>query len=299
MTPRERALRVLLRLLAHPYRITRRELAQHFGKSLDAINEDITAIRNVGLTIEQDAQYRLAVLPEREFQELRHLQPFSEADKARIASTFRYLPEGEAMYLRKKLDSIYDFQRLGLRALRKPALERLDCLESAQKRGLQVILENYRSRSNRIRDRRVEPFYLDSEKETLQAYDVDERDSRHFRLSRIERVRLTDTPWQFQGEHREKITDVFRIADNKQLQVHLTMDVFAYNSLTEEFSSALRYIQPGSKPNTFDFQCPVNHEFKGLLNFIMSNALHVEINFPEELRDRVREEAKKIWEKFA
>ncbi len=301
MKPRERVIRVLLRILAHPYRFTRRELAQHFGVSLDAVKDDINAIRNTGLTVDTkpESQYRLAVLPDRTFKELQHLQPLSEEDKARIAQALNYVSGREALYLRKKLDSLYDFQKLGLRALRKPALERLDRLAAAQQDERQVVLENYRSRSNEIRSRRVEPFHVDPEKDTLQAYDIDKRDSRHFRLSRIERVHLTDTPWQFQGEHRVKITDVFRIADNKQVPVHLTLDVFAYNSLTEEFPLTITYIDPGSKPNTFEFQCVVNHEFKGVLNFIMSNALHLTINYPEQLRTLVREEAKRILKKFS
>lgn len=45
MTPRERVIKVLLRILAHPYRFTRRELAQHFGVSMDAVKDDINAIR--------------------------------------------------------------------------------------------------------------------------------------------------------------------------------------------------------------------------------------------------------------
>ena len=273
-------------------------MTQHFGVSLDTINDDINAIRTVGLTIEQDKQYRLAILPDRTFKELSHLQPLSEADIGRIAASLNYIPEREAIYLRKKLESLYDFQKLGLRALRKPALERIDRLAAAQKNRLQVVLENYRSRSNNILDRFVEPFHLDPDKDTLQAYDINAKDSRHFRLSRIQRVKILDTSWQHSNDHRGKITDVFRIADNDQQQVHLTLDVFAYNSLTEEFPLTLTYLEPGGEPNTFDFQCPVNHGFKGILNFIMGNAGHLEILSPPSLRKLVQQEAEKISNKF-
>ncbi len=300
MKPRERVISLMLRILAHPYRFTRRDLMQHFGVSLDTVNDDINAIRSLGLTVEHEPerQYRLAILPDRTFKELKHLQPLSDEDKARINQALNYVSGKEALYLKKKLESLYDFQQLGLRALRKPALERLDRLAKAQKERLQVVLENYKSRSNQIRDRRVEPFMVDPEKDTVQAYDIDERDSRHFRLSRIERVHLTNIHWQYHSDHRTKITDVFRIADNEQVTVHLTLDVFAYNSLTEEFPLSLTYIQPGSEPNTYDFQSVVNHDFKGLLNFILSNALHIQIHSPPALRERVKEEAEKIVKKF-
>lgn len=298
MTARERIVAVLLRILPQPYQYTRRDLMQHFGVSRDTINDDITALRQAGLTIEQDEQYRLALLPEQDFKELRHLQPLSAEDKARLANVLQYLPTREAIYLRKKLESLYDFQQLGLRALRKPALDRLDRLTTAQKNRRQVTLENYRSRSNQVSDRVVEPFHIDTEKDTLQAYDVKLGDSRHFRLSRIERVQLSDAPWQYETAHRVKITDVFRIADNQQVNVHLLLDIFAYNSLTEEFPLSLTYLEKGAADNTYDFQCKVNHQFIGISNFILSNAAHVEILSPVALREKIRVKAEEIAQKF-
>ncbi len=299
MKPRERTIQVLLRILNHPYRFTRRELAQHYGVSPDAIGEDLKAIENIGLSLEYNGQYRLAILPEKTFRELKHLLAFSTEDKNLLQSLFRYLPEREAMYLRKKLDSLYDFQQLGLRALRKPALDRIDALSMARKNKVRALLKNYRSRSNEIRDRLVEPFHINPEMDTLQAYDVDKRETRHFKLARIERVEVLDSAWRFESDHRVKITDVFRIADNNQVPVHLEINVFAYNSLIEEFPLTLTYLEAGARPNTFDFQCPVNHEFKGLLNFILSNAQHVKIHSPDKLRQRVAEEAQKILERFS
>ena len=148
MTPRERVLRVLLRILAHPYRFTKRDLAEHFDMSKDAIKEDIEAMVNIGLHFDQDNKYRCAVIPDRQFQELKHLQSLSDDEKSRIGGLLnQYLPGKEALYLKNKLDSLYDFQQLGLRALRRPALERIDVLERAKKEKLRVILKNYRSNS--------------------------------------------------------------------------------------------------------------------------------------------------------
>ncbi|MCB0642125.1 MAG: hypothetical protein KDC44_10815, partial [Phaeodactylibacter sp.] len=66
----------------------------------------------------------------------------------------------------------------------------------------------------------------------------------------------------------------------------------------EEFPLTRTYLEPGRAPNTFDFQCEVNHEFKGLLNFIMSNAQHLEVVNPPELSALVRQEAEAILKKF-
>lgn len=297
MSPQTNVIRVLLRLLSAPYRYSRKDLIRDLELSESKIKTILKSLRSAGLNIDinYENHYTIAVLPEANFQELKHLQPLSDGDKARIGRVLDFVSSKEAFYIRKKLSSLYDFQQLGLRALRRPHLERIDRLKEGKRRELQVILENYRSNnSNTIRNRLVEPFHIDPEKDTLQAYDLDQQDTRHFRLSRIERVTLTEQPWANRNEHRTKITDVFRIADNQQVLVHLLLDVYAYNELTDRFPLTRTYTEPGSQPNTYDFQCQVNQEFKGIMDFIMGNARHVRIIGPEALRERVYLEAKGI-----
>lgn len=302
MTPRERILRVLVKLLAHPYRYTRKDLAAEFNEgNIEAINGDIRELKNADIGFEQEEKppYRLAIVPDRRLKELKHLMPLTDEERARISGILnRELSTKAARYLNNKLASLYDFQKLGLRSLRRPALEKIDQLEAAKKQEQQVILKNYHSNSNTIKDRRIEPFFLDPELDTLQAYDVDRKTTRHFKLSRIERVLLTDDHWQHQEEHQYKYTDVFRIADNEQETVQLLLNVQAFNALVEAYPKARAEISPGAKPLTFEFQSKVNSQFLGLINFIMGNADQVEVLHPEQLRHKVREEAQKILEKI-
>jgi len=299
MTPRERVLKVLLRILAHPYRFTKRALADHFEVSKDTIKDDIKAMVNIGLHFHQDNKHRCAIIPDRQFKELKHLQSLNEDDQATINDALaRHCSSKDALYLKNKLSSLYDFQRLGIRALRRPALERIDTLEQAKNQKQLVILKNYRSNSNTIRDRRVEVFHIDPELDTIQTYEVDEKGNRHFKLSRIERVELTDTTWQYESKHMYQYTDVFRIANNNQVPVHLRLQVYAYNDLIESYPKALSEILPAAEPNTFDFETKVNAEFLGLMNFIMGNFKHIEIIEPQELKDKVEERAKEILEKI-
>lgn len=297
MTARERTISILVRIVGQPYRFTKTELAQLYGKSKDSIKDDINAIKNAGLEVDYDYLFRLAILPSKEFKELQHLQALSNEDKAQIKRALDYLSNTNKHYLSKKIDSLLDFQQLGIRALRKPALDRLDQLEKAKREERVVILKNYHSRSNQIRDRMVEAFHIDTEAETIQAFDIEKMECRHFRFSRIERVEITDQAWSYSGRYRQKITDVFRIANNDQVNVHLKLNVSAYNSLVEDFPLARTYIELGSELNTFDFQCKVNKNFIGLINFIMANAKDVSILSPKILAEKVVEEAKEIINK--
>ena len=299
MKPRERVLRVLLLLLSRPYRYSRKELCTHFNVGKDGIDDDITAIRaaDINFVQEKNGQYRCAIEPDAHCKELSHLQTLTELERSRISDILHRSMGStkEANYLTKKLDSLYDFQQLGLNALRRPALERLDNLEYARKNKKQVVLINYRSNSNVIKDRQVEAFDIKVDLDTVQALDPNESNKekqiKHFKLSRIERIQITDTPWQYESKHRSKPTDVFRIAMDDQVMVHLSMDVYAYNSLIDNYPTAKGACIAGSAPNTFDFQDRVNPEFLGLVNFIMNNAGHVEILGPEILKEKVRERA--------
>jgi len=305
MNPRERCIKVLLRILQNPYRFTLKELAAHFGyRDIDTVKKDIKFLRDAGIHIDikRTDNYRYAILPSREFKELKYLQPLTDEDKANLSRALDYVKGIDKHYLRKKIDSLYNFQQLGIRSLSKPSLARIDRLESARKQKKQAVLINYRSNSGSIKDRIVEVFHIDPELDTIQTLDVesDPLDNRHFLLSRIERVEVLEQPWQHENLHSFQRTDVFRIANNKQVNVELQLDIYAYNILIETYPKALSEISPDAEANMYFFQSKVNAEFKGITNYILGNAAHakIEILAPESLRERVRELAGKILKNY-
>lgn len=291
MTPRERILRVMQYILAHPYQFSRKEIAKNLDITVDKLKADIKIFKlaNINFVQEEKGKRLCAILPDSQFDELRYLQPLSDADRYTISRALDYLNNKEAIYIKKKLDSLYDFQKLGLNALRRPALERLNQLEAAKTNQKQVTLKGYRSNSNKIQDRYVEVFAISAEHDTIQAFDLVEKKNKHYKISRIVRVEINDIDWKYQEQHDEKPTDVFRIAEKNQKLVQLQIDVYAYNSLIDNYPQAKGVCEPGSIPNTFEFQAKVNPKFLGITNFIMNNAGHVKIIFPPELKEKVRE----------
>ena len=161
MAPRERVIRVLLKILQSPYRFTRRDLERHLGVSKDTIEGDFGALRNAGLSVVTDKQYRYALLPEKPFRELSRLQPLTDYDRQLIDSAIRYLPEKDRPYLLHKLNTLYDLNLFGLQEINEADIARKTILNEAIQRKVQVVLKNYKSRSNDIRDRQVEPFHID------------------------------------------------------------------------------------------------------------------------------------------
>ena len=121
---------------------------------------------------------------------------------------------------------------------------------------------------------------------------MDKKELRHFRISRIKRIRPTETPWAYEDQHQVLATDPFRIVDDRQVMVHLRLKVGAYNELVERFPLSKAYIQEDAQEEgIYDFQARVNHQFFGLTNFILGfHHQIVEVLEPEGLKAHLRGE---------
>lgn len=289
-----RLLRVMRALIERPYGYTKKQLALKYGVHPDTIGNDLEIFSELGLEVDRDEKHRYAFVVNQALKKINELLYFSEEERALLHEAIHNLrttPEKQTQLIRK-LHSLYDYSRLGYAFLRKPHLNKVNLLEQAKTEKRQVVLEDYRSsNSNTVADRIVEPYHISPAEDTLQTYDVEKRIARHFRISRITRVRLLDQPWQFEGHHNIQRTDPFRIVNNDQKNVHLRLSVGAYNELTERYPLTRSYIEETADPNYFDFQCMVNKNFFGLTNFILGfYHLDIEVIAPEELRAHLRGE---------
>ncbi|NJB84452.1 hypothetical protein GGR26_000197 [Lewinella marina] len=293
---------MLLKLLAAPKRLTRQNLADFLGvPKLDTVTGYMNNLRAAGIEIEHDVHFRYYVVPRKGFQELEYLSPLSETDKSRLKRLLGQLPTAEATQLYNKLESLYDYQQLGLEALREPEIEKINDIERACREKRRILLVGYRSRSgNDVRDRKVEAFALEPERGMIRAYDVDpdKRRTSFFLLSRMERVTILDEPWMCEAQHFYRQADAFNIVMDKTELVHLTLKVSAYNDLIERHPQARQYIRPGKESNTYDFQGRINASFIGLIPFVLGNHRHVEVHRPKGLLIKLGEEAaqqRKKW----
>ncbi len=293
-----RILRLLLLLLEAPYRYTRKELAARMGVSPDAIKHDLNAMRDAGLVVLHDRQYRYAIGEDRTSSKLKRALVLSEEEWALLLDTLESIGVGSAASrrLRHKLEALFTVGQLGKLILRRPYLSKIEALQRAIEARRCVLLERYRSlSSNRTRDRKVEAFHFDAGEDVMQAFDPERGEVRVFRISRCERIHLTDEPWQRENRHQILATDPFRVADTKQVPVHLTLTTGGYNLMVEQFPLTRAWLQPAAEPEQYDLQCQVNHRFLGLTNFILGNHAHVlAIHDPPELLEHLRQEVARM-----
>jgi len=293
-----RNLRIMRSIVERPYGYTKQQLSAQYGVHVDTITNDFEAFINAGFEMDRDEKFRYAFVVDKPMKKIRDLLYFSEEERILLYNAIdnlRTTPEKQQR-LKNKLHSLYDYSRLGLAQLRKPHLNKVDLLEQAKSEKKQVVLEGYRSsNSNTVADRIVEPFHISPAEDTLQTFDTEKRIPRHFRISRIARVRLLDQSWQFEGSHNIQRTDPFRIVNNDQVSVHLRLSVGAYNELTERYPLTRSYIEETGDLNYFDFQCNVNCHFFGLANFILGfYHLDIEVLAPDSLREHLRGETERM-----
>ncbi len=299
-SPSTNAIRLLILLISSPYAHTRRELLRKIGMdegNTTTFDRYKNAIETAGILIDRDNHHRYAIIPQTGFKSLTALSPLTDQDKSVIKEALDTLPAAKSHALYGKLDSLYDFQRLGLESLRRPEIDKIDALEGAIQAKQRVKLIRYRSKtSNTERDRVVEPFQVQTEIGTVLAYDTEKMRTAHFKLSRMERVQVLDQKWVHEEMHQHHPSDIFEIVDSTKVPVNLRLRVSAYNDLIELHPQARIHIRPASEPDTFDLQAPVNHKFIGLLPFLLANWNNVTILGPAELRERVRMEVGRMVE---
>jgi len=290
---KERLLRILLILLEQPFRYKKKDLMNRFGVGRDAITNDFEAFKLMGWVLTYDEYYRYALKEAKPLKHLKDLLHFTEEDQILLMQAIDQISPNtkRGQNLKKKLGSLYDFKKLGLSYLRVPYLNKVDQLEHSIRLQKAVYLIDYLStNSNQISDRKVEVFHLSPGEDMIQAYDLERKGIRHFRISRIKRVQITKDDWKNKGKHYIIDTDPFRIADKQRVQVHLRIKVGGKNELLERFPLTRAYILDTEREDEFDFQCEVNHKFLGLTNFILGNFNQiVEIASPDSLKQHLKE----------
>lgn len=298
-SPKYRLLGVLKDLLEQPYHYTRKMLAAKYGMSTDAIKHDFEELRDADFLVIWDAQYRYAIAPNKSSDYLKDVLFFTESEKDFLIEALSRANASDKRLekIRAKLETIYDVSKLGSSLFSKTFLNKANLLEQAKKQRRVVQLVNYRSTmSSKVSDRLVEPFNVSTKDDILHAFDVDKKVIRHFRISRIEKVKVQDQPWQYETKHHSAATDPFRIVSDQQVFVHLKLKTGALNELIERFPLSQAYIQPcAEQDGLYDFACKVNDEFLGLTNFILGYYEHIDaIIEPESLIEHIRAKSREI-----
>ena len=296
-----RSLLVLRAIIQSQNRYTKKELANKYGVSTDAIDDDFRAIKNAGFEMTYDENYRYAIILNKSFDYLKSLLVFSPKEENLIIEGLQNIQHDTitAERLMRKISRIYDVSKMN-NTFDKSFLTKMDRLEKARIEKKVVIFKDYHStNSSTVSHRTVEVFHISAEDDIVHAFDLEKKGIRHFRISRIAQLEVLPESWTFENHHTIVATDPFRIQENNQVKIHLRLKVGAYNELIERFPLTRGHLKQAPEgEGIYDLECKVNFRFYGLTNFILGYYHDIiAILEPDSLIEHVQNEAGKLLNK--
>ena len=107
-------------------------------------------------------------------------------------------------------------------------------LERAIAEKKRAILRRFSS-SDRIEDRKVEPFKIVRGGKYVWCYDIEDKCCKQFGISKMAAVDVIQDPWTHEAEHKEGNTDIFNWGGSKAFNIVLELDLTAKNIIVEEY----------------------------------------------------------------
>ena len=237
----ERMLR-LMKMLASNKNYTIDDLAERLGLSYRSIYRYIDTFKDSGFVVEKlhSNVYRLGKMP-KGYVDLKDLIYFSEEEAYIVNSLINSLDSTNALKinLKKKLSAVYNSTSIIDYVQKKDIAEHIEILGQAMREKKAVILKGYESsHSGEISDRWIEPFEFTTNCIDIWGYDLEKKENKVFKISRIGKVKALDEDWTKEDKHRKSKTDCFRISSYEQTPVKLELSMMAKNLLIEEYPLA-------------------------------------------------------------
>lgn len=237
----ERMLR-LMKMMSGNINYTVEELGEKLGISYRSIYRYIDTFKASGFVVEklQKNVYKLGKMP-RSYVDMKNLIYFSEEEAYIIDSLINGLDESNTLKigLKKKLSAVYNVTTMVNYVHRKEIAERIEMLGQAIREKKKVILKAYESaNSKEVSDRFVEPFEFTTNCIDIWGYDLEKKECRVFKISRISSVVVLEDYWTNEDKHLKSKTDCFRMSGYEQTPVKLELGLQAKNLLLEEYPLA-------------------------------------------------------------
>lgn len=274
---------------------TAKELAGVLGTTLRNLYYVLRRLRNMGFNVVHD----------RTFYHIDIRSPFLR----RIASVIDFT-EDEILFLhgrvvaedadsataqsvKRKIERFYKLPEYAGVHFRRRLSENTTLLEQAVAGKRVVILHDYSSpHSHTVSDRVVEPFLFYGDKADVRAYELKSRQNKTFKVARIGRVEVVDTPWFNRHKHREVFTDIFMFSGEERLPVKLRLGRLAHHLMLEEYPRSGTLMRREDEEHWI-FETDVAN-YAGIARFILGLFDEVEIVEGDGLKAYVRDKIRRM-----
>lgn len=232
----------LMKMMSGNTNYTIEELASKLGMSYRSVYRYIDTFKASGFVIEklQKNVYKVGKMP-RSHVDMSKLIYFSEEEAYLVNSMIDGLhPTNQLKIdLKKKLSAIYSCTSIANYVHSEDTVSNIQELEKAVREKKKVILKAYESANSKgVNDRFVEPFEFTTNCIDIWGYDLEKKECRVFKISRISSVVVLEDYWTNEDKHQKSKTDCFRMSSFEQTPVKLELSLRAKNLLLEEYPLA-------------------------------------------------------------
>ena len=232
----------LMKMMSGNTNYTIEELASKLGMSYRSVYRYIDTFKASGFVIEklQKNVYKVGKMP-RSHVDMSKLIYFSEEEAYLVNSMIDGLhPTNQLKIdLKKKLSAIYSCTSIANYVHSEDTASNIQELEKAVREKKKVILKAYESANSKgVSNRFVEPFEFTTNCIDIWGFDLEKKECRVFKISRISSVVVLEDYWTNEDKHQKSKTDCFRMSSFEQTPVKLELSLRAKNLLLEEYPLA-------------------------------------------------------------
>ena len=290
----ERLLR-LMKYMSGPVDYSVPELAERLETSSRTIYRYILSFKDAGFFVRKinGNSYKLGKLP-RNSVDIDNLVYFSDEEASLVNALLDQLEPTNSLKsnLKSKLSAICSTLPITDYVSKRSNAAHVADLGRAIESKLQAVLRRYESgHSNTVRDRYIEPFCFTTDFIDVVGYDTEDGRNKIFKISRIGEVDVTESPWEYEEQHKKLDRDVFRISGDVSYHVRLRLSSMAKNLLEEEYPISSKHVQAENGEWILD---TVVHGLKGVGRFVAGLMDEVEVLEGEDLKAYLKEYGKKF-----
>lgn len=236
----------LIQLMSEYPPKTIEKLADIIEVSPKTVYKDCQIIESLGYELEKDGQNRYVIK-----YTSRSVYQLNEEEKKIILGVIKKsgMTTADITRIAQKLKSgiIPDVQSLAI----MKQLNMIRVLIESTSRRMPVWVKNYKSTSpgSSTRDRHVFPLFFDENRLSLTGFDIEKKQPRIFKISRMEDVVISDKDVsEFIPKHIP-LVDIFGLAGEMEHDVEFLMTWRAASLLAEEFMHAASGIENSGDPD--------------------------------------------------
>jgi predicted DNA-binding transcriptional regulator YafY len=293
----KRILSIIL-LLMGSRRYSKSEIMQKFKISDSTFYRYISSFKEAGLIVEQENGLYHIRRKDSSIRELWELLHFSEEEALILNKAIDAIDDNNQLKanLRKKLYSIYDFDRIAEAIVHPEQAQNIQRIMEAIKNHKQILLVGYQSaHGHSISNRLVEAFDITANYQMIWAYDIGSKKNKQFKVSRVQEVVVKQEEWRHEELHQALPMDVFRISGAVSEECILNLNLRAGNLLLEEYPLAEKYLEKTAL-HAYQFKGPI-YGYQGVGRFCMGLIEDVEMIQPQGLKDYIQDKIKKFTKK--